>query len=95
MAADINHLIKLANIKMTDQEIVLLSKQLDNIIYWLDFVSKIDTTNIEPMYNRLQDLQILHLQNKDNIDKNNVDKILQNAPEVFDNFIIVPKILDS
>ena len=95
MAADINHLIKLANIKMTEHEIDLLSKQLDNIVYWVEFVSKIDTKNIEPMYNRLQDLQILHLQNKDNIDKNNVDKILQNAPEVFDNFIIVPKILDS
>lgn len=95
MLIDINHIIKLANIRMSDSEIALLEKQLQNIVNWVDMIAKIKTDNIEPMYNRLQDLHIFSTQDKTSEVTVGTEKILENASEVFENFFVVPKVVDN
>ena len=95
MNINIAHILELSNIKMDTKEIILLEKQLSNIIMWLDSIAKVDTTNIEPMYNRLQDLNIIHVQDKNLTETISVEHILYNAPETFETFFTVPRVVDA
>lgn len=95
MNINIAHILELSNIKMNNSEVILLEKQLSNIIIWLDSISKIDTTSIEPMYNRLQDLNIVHIQDQNLTEIVSVEDILSNAPETFETFFTVPRVVDA
>ena len=92
---NIEHIIKLANIQMNDKERVLLENQLDNIINWLDVIAKVDTSGIEPMHNVLQDLHFINTQNYASSGAVGADKVLSNSPEIFDNFFVIPKVIDN
>ena len=95
MNINIAHILELSNIKMNSSEVILLEKQLSNIIIWLDSIAKVDTTNIEPMYNRLQDLNIVHIQDQNLTEIASVEDILSNAPETFETFFTVPRVVDA
>ncbi len=95
MNINIAHILELSNIKMNGSEVILLEKQLSNIIIWLDSIAKVDTTNIEPMYNRLQDLNIVHIQDKNLTEVVSVEDILSNVPETFETFFTVPRVVDA
>jgi aspartyl-tRNA(Asn)/glutamyl-tRNA(Gln) amidotransferase subunit C len=95
MLINISHILELSNIKMNDKEIVLLEQQLSNIIDWLDAIAKCDTTGIEPMYNVLQYLNINHFQDKNVTEVVDIKDILSNAPETFDTFFTVPRVVDA
>lgn len=95
MNINIAHIMELSNIKMDTKEVILLEKQLSNIIIWLDSIAKVDTNNVEPMYNILQDLNIFHMQDQKITETINVEKILSNAPETFETFFTVPRVVDA
>lgn len=95
MNINIAHILGLSNIKMDNKEIILLEKHLSNIIIWLDSIAKVETANIEPMYNRLQYLNIGHIQNQNLIETISVEHILSNAPETFETFFTVPRVVDA
>ena len=96
MNINIAHILELSNIKMDNtEEVILLENQLSNTIKWLDSIAKVDTTNIEPMYNRLQDLNIIHVQDQNLTETIPVEDILCNAPETFETFFTVPRVVDA
>ena len=45
---DIEHLAKLARLKLTDAEKELFSKQMGTVIKYIEKLSELDTKNIEP-----------------------------------------------
>ena len=45
---DIEHLAKLAHLKLTDAEKELFSKQMGTVIKYIEKLSELDTKNVEP-----------------------------------------------
>ena len=45
---DIEHLAKLARLKLTDAENELFSKQMGTVIKYIEKLSELDTKNVEP-----------------------------------------------
>ena len=88
----IKHIAKLSKIKLNDEELDQISKQVEQILEYVDQLNEIND-DIEPLenisgnYNRLRDDVI--------IDFNNKEQILKNAPKTKDGFILVPKVLDN
>jgi aspartyl-tRNA(Asn)/glutamyl-tRNA(Gln) amidotransferase subunit C len=52
---EVRYVADLANLKLTDQEIGRLSKDLDEILTHIDTLNELDTSNVEPMAQVLYD----------------------------------------
>ncbi len=47
----VEHVAKLANLPLTEDEVEKYSKQLSAILEYVESLSKVDTNNIEPTFN--------------------------------------------
>lgn len=54
---DIRYVASLANLELTGEEIVRLSKDLDEILGHIDTLNELDTSNIQPMAQVLYDAE--------------------------------------
>ena len=89
---DLNTLESLSKIKLTDEE---KNKAVEYFDYWLkkfDMLEGIDTENIAPL---------VSVFSKDNVMREDisrkmvdVDKLLQTAPEQYNGYFVVPRILE-
>jgi aspartyl-tRNA(Asn)/glutamyl-tRNA(Gln) amidotransferase subunit C len=89
---DVHHLAQLSSLQMSDEETESLRVDLDSIIGYIEQLSELDTTGVEPTY------QVTDLQNAwrdDVINTYGVDHetLLSRAPEVDAQQIKVPKVL--
>ncbi|MEK7167274.1 MAG: Asp-tRNA(Asn)/Glu-tRNA(Gln) amidotransferase subunit GatC [Patescibacteria group bacterium] len=90
---EVEYVAKLAQLKLTDQEKEKFAKQLSSILEYVKQLDEIDTKNIEPTN------QIIGLQNiirEDEINPIEIEqkKLLQCAPDVENNFIKIPAVLN-
>ncbi|MBQ9244924.1 Asp-tRNA(Asn)/Glu-tRNA(Gln) amidotransferase subunit GatC [bacterium] len=87
---DVKHVAKLARLELTDDEINKYSKQLGDILKYVEQMNEIDTTGIEPMphaipvYNVMREDIVKYEQTK--------QELMANAPYEEDGFFRVPKI---
>ena len=70
-----------------------LRNDLEKIIAWQNILREVNISGIEPMYNTLDD-NSKAITNPDDVVKENSD-IFANAPEMEDNFFLVPKVIDK
>ncbi len=89
---DIIHLADLSNFSLSENEIVSLEKDLDNIIKYISQLDELDTNDVEPTY------QVFEMENvwrDDEIVEQEAlrDDLLALSKEVIDNQIKVPKVL--
>lgn len=90
----IDHIAKLARIKLTEKEEGKFANDLSSILEYIDKLNEVDTENIKPIQ------QITGLETvvrKDEAEKKNAEvasKILEQAPDRKDNYFKVPKILE-
>jgi len=89
---DVHHLAQLSSLQLSDDEVVSLQSDLENILGYIEQLSELDTTGVEPTY------QVTDLQNvwrEDTVDDYGVsrDDLLALAPEQLENHIKVPKVL--
>jgi aspartyl-tRNA(Asn)/glutamyl-tRNA(Gln) amidotransferase subunit C len=89
---DVQHLAQLSSLQLADNEVASLRTDLEAIIGYIQQLSELDTTGIEPTY------QVTDLQNvwrEDKVDTYGVDRdtSLARAPEVEAAQIKVPKVL--
>jgi aspartyl-tRNA(Asn)/glutamyl-tRNA(Gln) amidotransferase subunit C len=54
---EVRYVADLANLKLTDQEIGRLSKDLDEILTHIDTLNEVDTSQVEPMAQVLYDAE--------------------------------------
>lgn len=54
---EVRYVSDLANLKLSDQEIASLSKDLDEILTHMEALNEIDTSNVEPMAQVLYDAE--------------------------------------
>tara|TARA_B100000953_G_scaffold142688_1_gene118092 strand:+ start:239 stop:544 length:306 start_codon:yes stop_codon:yes gene_type:complete len=90
---EVKKIAKLSKIKLTKEEINLYSSQMSQIIDYVSQLNKINTSNVKPLSNVIDNNNVIR---RDNIEKS-LDKSisLKNAPESDQEFILVPKIIRS
>ncbi len=87
---DVKHVAKLARLELTEEEIDKYSKQLGEILKYVEQMNEVDTTNVEPMphpipiYNVMREDEVKYEQTK--------EEMMANAPFEEDGFFRVPKI---
>lgn len=89
---DVRHLAQLSNLQISDEETENLRVDLENILGYIEQLSELDTTGVEPTY------QVTALENvwrDDEVEDSGVtrEKLLNLAPEQAGNSVKVPKVL--
>lgn len=89
---DVQHLAQLSSLQLDDAEAESLRADIENIISYVEQLSDLDTTGVEPTY------QVTGLSNvwrDDVVDDYGIDssELLSLAPDSQDNQIKVPKVL--
>ncbi|MBK1667156.1 Asp-tRNA(Asn)/Glu-tRNA(Gln) amidotransferase GatCAB subunit C [Rhodovibrio sodomensis] len=83
---------KLARIKVDDAEQEALTKELSNILGWIDELGELDTEGVQPMTSVVE---VQHSLRKDVIkDGDRQDDILKNAPESKQGYFVVPRVVE-
>ena len=83
---------KLSKIKIDDDKLSSLSKDLGSILNFIDRLQSLDTEEVDPTSNSLN--QSLVMRDDIAIDKNSANEILENAPEKELDFFSVPKVIE-
>ena len=83
----------LAKIELTDQEIKEYSKDLTNILKWMEELKEVDVSNVQPVTSVTKNELY---EREDSAYKNIVEqeKILLNAPEKVGEYFTVPKVIE-
>ncbi len=91
---EVEHIAKLARIKLTEQEKEKFTKELSSILSYIQKLKEVDTKNAKPI------AQITGLENVTKEDKSQKgveslrERILKQAPETKGNYFRTPKILE-
>ena len=83
---------KLSKIQIDESKLKSLSSDLGSIIELIDRLKSIDTENVDPTSNSLDQSLVM----RDDIasDVNSANEILENAPQKELNFFSVPKVIE-
>ena len=83
----------LAKLELTDQEIKEYSKDLTNILKWMEELKEVDVSNVQPVTSVTKNELY---EREDIVYKNTVEqeKILLNAPEKVGKYFTVPKVIE-
>ena len=87
---DVKHVAKLARLELTESEIERYSKQLGDILKYVEQMNEVDTQNVEPM---AHPLPVVNVMREDIVNyEQTKEELMKNAPEEEDGFFKVPKI---
>lgn len=89
---DVLHLAQLSSLKLVDTEIEGLRIDISNILGYVEQLSKLNTSGIEPTY-QVTGLQNVWREDKIINDEISREDLLKLAPETADNSVKVPKVL--
>ena len=90
---DIEHIAKLARLKLSEEELEKYRAQLSDVFGYIDQLQEVDTTNVEPT------AQVTGLENgfrEDEVkdwDKEERNEALKQAPELEDHQVKVKRVL--
>ena len=83
----------LAKLELTDQEIKEYTKDLNNILKWMEELKEVDVSNVEPITSVIKN----ELYEREDISYQNTvqqERILLNAPEKVGEYFTVPKVIE-
>jgi len=87
---DVEHVANLARIKLSEEDTEKFTKQLGDIIKYVDQLNEVDTTGVEPM---AHPYPLYNVAREDVVSyKATKEELLKNAPEEENSFFKVPKI---
>ena len=88
----INKIAKLARIRLSDEEVYDLVKDMNSILDWVEQLNEVNTDSVKPLAN----ISSLTLpQRKDEAkDINSSDEILKNSPDKLEGYFAVPKVVE-
>ena len=95
--ATVAKLASLARIKMSDDELDRMAPELSNILEWVEQLSEVDTSDVEPMTAVIPNTLRLRA-DEVNVDPktggDRRDDVLANAPAAEHGFYGVPKVIE-
>ena len=83
---------RLARISVEESQIPKIESSLNQILSWIEQLNEVDTSQVEPLFSVMKE-EMPRRQDVVN-DGNQVDKILQNAPDQSFNMFAVPKVVE-
>ena len=83
----------LARIGLSEKEEEEYSKDLSNILKWMEDLQKIDVKDVEPLRN-VNDIELVEREDKDFSKNTEQQELLLNAPKKNGNFFTVPKVIE-
>ena len=87
---DVEHVAKLARLELTEDEKVKFSKQLGDILKYVEQMNEVDTSNVKPM---TQVIDFCNVMREDKVVQEiSKEALMANAPEEENGFFKVPKI---
>lgn len=90
---EVKYIADLASLKLSEEEVDKFSKQLSDI---LDYVEKLDELDTEDIVPTAYTIPVKNILREDKVEESlNLEKVLQNAPEKINNQFRVPKIMDE
>ena len=90
--ATVRRIARLARIRLDDAEVPQVQAELNGILGWIEQLSAIDVTDVEPLTGAAQ--MALKMRADDVTDGNIRDAVLANAPERAGNYFAVPKVVE-
>ncbi len=93
---EVRRVAELANLALTEQEIVRMTEDMDGILGHMDKLNELDTSNVEPMSQVLYDAQDTATLREDVVRKplGNADA-LANAPVAGQGYYKVPRVIEK
>ena len=83
----------LARIGLTEKEEEEFSKDLSNILKWMEDLKKVDVKDLLPLRN-VNDIELLERDDTEFAKNIEQEKLLNNAPKRNGNFFTVPKVIE-
>ena len=90
--ATVAHIAALARIRVAEEDLDGLARELSNILGWIEQLNAVDTSGVAPM-SRAADQKLRWREDKVT-DGSIPEKILANAPAAKDGFFTVPKVIE-
>ena len=86
------HIAKLARLEITESDLDVMSKELSEILSWIEQLEEVDIDGFEPMTSVVK----MDLKVREDVvtDGDQADDIVANAPEHNDHFFVVPKVIE-
>ncbi|MGA3303468.1 MAG: Asp-tRNA(Asn)/Glu-tRNA(Gln) amidotransferase subunit GatC [Methylovirgula sp.] len=90
--ATVRRIAHLARIKVTDEEVPHLAKELNAILAFVEELASVDITGVEPMTS----VAPMKMKMRADVvtDGDQAASILSNAPAAEDDFFVVPKVVE-
>jgi aspartyl-tRNA(Asn)/glutamyl-tRNA(Gln) amidotransferase subunit C len=89
---EVEHIARLARLKLTEEEKILYSEQLSKILDYIEKLNELDTTNVEPTSHVLPIKNVFREDTP--VPSLPVDEALQNAPQRAGPYYRVPRIIE-
>ena len=90
--AQVEYVANLARIALSEEEKRMFAEQLGKIIEYVEKLNELDTSRVDPLYRVIEMGNVLR---EDEVKSSISQKdALSNAPNRFENFFTVPKVLD-
>lgn len=87
----VRHVAKLARLKLTDEEIHRFAEQMSDILGYVDKLGELDVEGVEPMAHAVDMVNALRVDEPE--PGQPVDEMLKNAPQRYEDYFRVPKVL--
>lgn len=87
---DVEHVAKLARLELNEEEKVKFSKQLGDILKYVEQMNEVDTQGVEPMNHAMEFYNVMR--EDEVVYENTREELMANAPECESDFFKVPKI---
>ena len=87
---DVEHVAKLARLELTAEEKEIYTKQLGDVLKYVDQMNEVDTSNIKPMSHAVDFVNVMRDDNV--VMEQTKEELMANAPLEEDGFFKVPKI---
>lgn len=87
---DVVHVAKLARLELTEEEKIKFSKQLGDILKYMEQLNEVDTTGVEPMNHPIDFSNVM----RDDVVhyEQTREELMANAPDIEQDYFKVPKI---
>lgn len=93
-AKTVNHMAKLAALKIAPEEEAAYTGQLQKILGHIEKLDTLDTSGVEPLSHALELKNVFREDNAPHSDKETAEKIMENSPEKAHPFFKVPKVIE-
>lgn len=89
---EVRYVAGLARLQLSDEEVKSLSGDMNKILGYMDQLSEVDTTNVEPLEHVIEmDSRLRKDEAKPTITH---DEALKNAPDADSDYFRVPKVIE-